>query len=91
MQVEWDEKKAEANRRKHGVGFEEALSVLLDPLAVTFETQDRPDEVRELTVGHSYRERLLLVVHTERRRGTVRLISAREATKRERRQYEEGI
>ncbi|MCC6806716.1 MAG: BrnT family toxin [Deltaproteobacteria bacterium] len=91
MNVEWNEKKAESNLKKHGVSFDEAVSALQDPLAVTFEDDGHYTEVRELTIGHSYRQRLILVVHTEREGETIRIISARQATKRERKQYEEGI
>lgn len=91
LNVEWNEKKAEANFKKHGVSFDEAVSALQDPLAVTFEDDGEYREVRELTIGHSYRQRLILVVHTEREGETIRIISARRATKRERQQYEEGL
>lgn len=91
LNVEWDEKKAEANLKKHGVSFDEAVSVLQDPLGVTFEDDGSHREVRELTIGHSYRHRLVLVVHTERAGETIRIISARKATKRERQQYEDGL
>jgi uncharacterized DUF497 family protein len=76
---------------KHGISFAEAFTALWDPLAVTFEDPEERDEVREITVGHSERQRLLMVVHTERAENTIRIISARAATKRERKQYEEGI
>lgn len=91
MTVEWDDRKAEGNVRKHGVSFEEAVTALMDPLAVTFADDSVQYEERSITIGHSARDRLLLVVHTERSGGVVRLISARKATAKESRAYEEGI
>ena len=91
MRVEWDERKAARNEHDHGVSFEEAVTALMDPLAVTFFDEAATDEVREITVGHSIRGRLLLVVHTERKGNVVRVISAREATRKERKAHEEGI
>jgi hypothetical protein len=85
---EWDPAKAAGNLRKHGVEFGEALTVLRDPLGVTFPDRRR-DEDRWITIGESPLKRLLVVVHEERGE-RVRIISARSATKRERRFYEEG-
>lgn len=86
---EWDENKAEANAGKHGVTFEEAASVFDNPLAVIFADEAHSaGEEREILVGHSAPGRLLLVSYTERGEA-VRIISAREATKRERRDYEQ--
>jgi uncharacterized DUF497 family protein len=86
----WDPRKAERNRRIHGITFEEARTVFGDPLAVTIADPDHSaDEQRELTVGWSDRHRVLLVVHTERR-GTTRIISARMATRHERQAHETG-
>jgi uncharacterized protein len=88
MRFQWDANKARSNRRKHGVTFEEALTVFYDPLAATFEDRRHAaGEIRFITVGCSARGRLLLVCHTERAR-FVRLISAREATKNERKRHE---
>ena len=90
MRFEWDPKKAAANLRGHGVSFEEAATVFGDPLAQTYEDPDASqDEVRELTFGVSSRGRSVVVAHCERR-GRVRIISAREMTRSERRDYEEG-
>lgn len=90
LEFEWDEDKAAGNRRKHRVSFEEAASVFADPLAAIFEDEAHSeDEPREIIVGHSSANRLLLVSFTERA-GAVRIISARVATKRERRDYEEN-
>ena len=90
MQVEWDDAKAASNVRKHGVAFEEAATVLLDPLAITF-ADDHPSERRSITVGHSALARLLVVIITERHGDRIRIISARRATAKERRDYEEAI
>ena len=88
---EWQASKAEANFGKHGVSFEEALTVFADPLARIFSDPDHSaDETRELIVGHSTRQRLLIVSFTERGR-RVRIISARCATKRERHDYEQDL
>jgi uncharacterized protein len=87
---EWDEAKAEANRQKHGVAFEEAATFFANPLAAVFDDPDHSqDEVREIIVGHSDRNRVLIVSFTERD-GAVRIISARVATPRERKDYEEN-
>jgi uncharacterized DUF497 family protein len=91
LRFEWDETKAETNLSKHGVSFLEAQTVFLDPLARIFDDElHSVDELREIIVGHSNDERLLLVSFTEREIGVVRIISARRATKRERNDYEEN-
>jgi uncharacterized protein len=91
VRFEWDPAKAAANLAKHGVSFEEAKEVFKDDLYVIFEDPDHSEgERRYLIVGQSPRSRLLIVSYTERSDG-VRLISAREATRRERRSYEEEI
>ena len=90
MTYGWDPVKAAANAKKHRVTFEEASSVFLDPLALTFWDPDHEEEDREITIGRSARRRVLFVAHTARD-GGVRIINARRATRRERRQYEEGI
>jgi len=88
---EWDPEKAEANLRKHGVSFEEAATVFLDPLAVTYPDPDHSDEEdREITIGHSGKQRVLFVSHCQRG-DRIRLLSARKATQRERKGHEEGI
>ena len=90
MQFAWDPKKAASNLRDHKVTFEEASSVFGDSLAITFDDPDHSEgESRILTFGLSEQGRLLVVSHTERR-GVVRIISARRATRAERRIYEEG-
>jgi uncharacterized DUF497 family protein len=89
VEFEWDPAKAIANLAKHGVTFEEALTVFMDPTARIHADPDHSEaERREIIVGHSIHQRLLLVSFAERGE-RVRLISARLATKRERRDYEE--
>ena len=88
MRCEWDAAKAEANERKHSVRFEEAATVLSDPLALIIEDEGHPENAR--VIGESLAARILLVVFVERDEAVVRLISARRATRRERRRYEEG-
>jgi len=86
----WDPTKAASNLRKHGVSFEEALTVFGDPLARIHDDPLHSErERREIIVGHSTRGRLLLVYFTERP-GVIRLISARRATRLERQDYEEA-
>lgn len=90
MQWQWDPNKANLNIQKHGVSFEEAVTVFGDPLAVTIDDPDHSiGEARFVTIGFSNLQRLLVVCHTEREQ-KVRLISARLATRRERRTYESG-
>lgn len=91
MIYEWDAGKAAANLKKHRVSFEDATSVFLDPLGVTFRDPDHSaDEHREITIGHTMRKELVFVSHCERGK-RIRIISARLVTRLERRQYEEGI
>lgn len=89
MEFEWDKTKAEANLLKHEVSFDEAKTVFNDPLYIDFYDPDHSDkEDRYIIIGESQRSRLLIVSYTEREHKT-RLISAREATRREREYYEE--
>ena len=91
LRFEWDEDKASSNLRKHGVTFDEASTVFADPLAVIFDDEEHsPDELREIPIGHSVLQQLLPVSFTERGDDLVRIISARKATNRERKDYEEG-
>ncbi|HYM10723.1 MAG TPA: BrnT family toxin [Bryobacterales bacterium] len=91
MKFEWDPNKAATNLSKHGLSFEEALTVFADPLAQIFDDEDHSvDEGREIIIGHSTKPRLLVVCFAARE-DTVRILSARTATKRERRDYEENI
>ena len=90
MRFDWDDKKAETNLTKHGVPFQEAASVFDDPLSVTFPDPDHSlVEERLIIIGHSHRGRLLFVSHTEG--SEVRVISAREVTRQEKRVYEESL
>ena len=89
MEFEWDPRKAEINLRKHGVSFTEAGTVFGDELAVTVPDPDHSeDEERLITVGWSNRRKLLIVSHTDRN-DRIRIISARELTRNERKAYEE--
>ena len=90
IEFEWDSQKAASNFKKHGVTFEEAVTVFGDPLAAIFDDEEHSvDEPREIIVGHSNYQHLLLVNFTERS-DKIRIISARRATKRERQDYEEN-
>jgi uncharacterized protein len=90
MKIEWDHKKAKLNLRKHKVSFEEAATSLSDPMAATGADPDHSiTEERYITFGVSERGRLLVVAHTEEGE-MIRIISARIASKGERKLYEEG-
>ena len=90
MEFEWNENKAKTNLSKHGVSFDEAKTVFDDLLYIDFYDPDySDDEDRYIIIGESQQRRLLIVSYTERE-DRIRLISAREATKREREDYEEG-
>jgi uncharacterized DUF497 family protein len=87
---EWDPNKARRNLEIHGVSFDEASTAFKDPLSLTIGDPLRSDEEdRFILIGNSGRDRLLVVVQTERGE-TIRIISARKATKKERKQYEEN-
>lgn len=89
MDVEWDDEKATSNWNKHRVTFEEAVSALNDPLAVTYEDPvHSTDEARFISIGLSRLNRLLLVSHTDRA-ARIRIISARLVTRGERKHYED--
>ena len=93
MVFKWDPKKAATNLKKHGVDFYEALSVLSDVLSTTYPDADHssPAEPRFLTIGMSNQKRILVVIHAEAEgRHAIRIVSARPATRQERRFYEEG-
>lgn len=85
----WDPRKARSNRAKHGLSFHEAARAFRDPLSVTTRDPRPYPEERLVLLGKSDIGRLVVVVHTCRE-GEIRLISARKATRRERREYEEG-
>ena len=89
----WDEAKNRANRRKHGIWFEEAVSVFNDPEARVFEDIEHSDEEdRFIIIGVNAFARLLVVVHCYREADSIiRLISARKATRKEQRRYEERV
>ena len=87
MQVECDSRKSAANLKKHGVSFQEAETVFYDPLGLTCEDDGAQGEARFLTVGLGGLGRILTVVWAQRAE-CIRLISAREATRNERRAYE---
>ena len=88
---EWDPAKARSNLEKHGVAFEEATTIFDDPLSITIDDPEHSqDEERFVTIGQSTPQSLLVVSHCDRN-NRVRIISAREATPREKRDYESGI
>jgi hypothetical protein len=89
MEFEWDSGKAEANLAKHGVAFSDAATVFGDPLAMTYHDSGHSDqEERFITFGTTATGRLVAVVHVDRH-DRMRIISARDLTRRERKQYEE--
>ena len=91
LRFSWDPRKAASNARKHGVSLQEGATAFADPLSLTVPDPDHSRaEARFLLIGLSDRHRLLVVTHVERDDDLVRLISARLATRRERRQYEEA-
>lgn len=91
MQYVWDTEKAVANLAKHGVSFEEATTVFLDSLAVTYADPDHSvRESRFITIGFSAMARPLFVSHTEIEPQSLRIISARVTTRKERREHEKG-
>ena len=90
MIFEWDPRKSASNLRKHGVSFAEAGTVFGDELSITIPEPDHSDqEDRFITIGWSNLHRLLMVAHTDRGEN-IRIISARELTKAERKEYEEA-
>ena len=91
MEFEWDKSKAAANFKKHKVTLDEASTVFSDPLARIFDDPEHSaEERREIIVGHSILSRLLLVCFTEREANVIRIFSARQATRKERQDYEEN-
>jgi hypothetical protein len=90
MEFEWDIDKATSNLDKHGVSFAEAMTVFGDPLEVAIPDPDHSEEeFRFVSIGRSEQGRLLVVAYTERE-ARIRLINAREAAPKERRNYESG-
>jgi uncharacterized DUF497 family protein len=91
LTFEWDSRKARSNLAKHGVGFQEASTIFGDPLSLTIPNPEHSlSEERYITVGRAFSGKLLVVVHTERG-DNIRIISARRASRRERKFYEKII
>ena len=89
---EWDEDKARSNWLKHGISFDEATTVFDDPLARIFDDEAHSsDERREMIIGHSINDRLLVVCFTERPNERIRIISARLRSRKEEEAYEENV
>lgn len=90
MRFEWDARKAASNLKKHRVSFDEAITVFGDPFAVIVDDEDHSEEERrEIIIGHSLVNRLVLVCFTEREGSHLRIFSARPLTRKEQRDYEE--
>ena len=90
LNFEWDQNKARSNMAKHAVSFAEATTVFGDPLSLTIPDPAHSQvENRLIVLGHSHQRKLLVVVHTERG-DNIRIISARRASRRERKSYEES-
>ena len=90
LEFEWDNAKAKRNIKKHGVSFEEAMTVFADPLSLTIHDPEHSDEEdRYVILGESKRQRLLVVVFTDRD-DRIRIITASVASRQERKNYEEG-
>ncbi len=90
MLIFWDDRKNEVNYKKHGIWFEEAQTVVLNPLSLV-STNDHPSGERMEYLGYSMESKLLYVVTAERSDDEIRIISARKATANERAKYEKGI
>jgi uncharacterized protein len=84
----WDPTKGRTNRKKHGVSFEEAVTTFADPLAIIVDDDVHPE--RAVLIGMSFTERVVVTIFIEKHDDEIRLISARMATRAERRRYEEG-
>jgi len=91
LHFEWDDNKARLNYKNHGVTFDEAKTVFVDPVARIFADEAHSiNEDREIIIGHSLNNRLLLVCFTERGK-FIRVINARKLTKNERNDYEKNL
>ena len=91
LDFEWDFDKAKSNLSKHHITFEEAATVFADPLSMTFPEPDHSHgEARFVLIGKSFEGNILVIAHTERGK-KIRIISARQATRKERKYYEEEI
>ena len=89
LRFDWDPRKASSNEKKHGVSFEEAQSVFFDEQALLLEDpQPRSEEERFVLLGLSASLRILVVIHALHEEDVIRIISARKATRLERREYE---
>jgi uncharacterized DUF497 family protein len=88
IRFEWDDDKALQNVEKHGISFETACEVFFDPFVRTIETQQSDGETRNVIIGMTAQRHVLYVVHTVRDGEVFRLISARRATRSDRKQYE---
>jgi len=88
VRFEWNPSKSANNKRKHGVSFEEAAECFRDPLAMILDEPRNPE--RFILIGVSQRQRVIFTVYVERDAAVIRIISARRATARERKRYEEG-
>ena len=90
MIYEWDPEKAAENQRKHGVSFDEAITVFLDPLALSFDDPDHSSSDRRfITIGMTTNQRVVFVSHADGDNDRIRIISARETTRRETYDYQE--
>lgn len=90
MQFEWDVEKANSNLKKHSVSFEEAKTVFGDSLARIFDDEEHSfGERRNIIIGYSIKDCLLIVSYTERENDIIRIVSARETTPKERRKHED--
>ena len=87
MEIEYDPQKAKSNLIKHGVSFEEAVTALYDPMALVQEDSDSTGENRWIFIGLSSQTNLLTIVYTLREEETIRIISARKATRKEAKHY----
>ncbi len=91
MRFSWDPRKADSNLRKHKIAFDEAITVFNDPLAFIFDDMEHSeDESQRIIIGFSTLSRLILVCFVERTEDTIRIISARRATKDEVKDYEKN-
>jgi len=90
MRVVWDPRKAASNQRTHGIAFSDAEAVLFDPLALTREDTRARGEQRFVSIGEDSSGRIVVVVYSYRGQ-TIRMISARAATRSERKHYAEGV
>ena len=96
IEFDWDPAKAASNKTKHGISFEDAMTVFLDPLALTlFDEDGSTHEERWITMGQARIDGLMVIVHTHveisQDRVYIRIISARKPTKNEKRSYSEGL